>query len=104
MGRVNILDYVDQAYSSADGRTIYEVIVNNLKAGRPVQVSFEGIDAIPTSFVNNAFIPLLQEFSFEDIKRYVSFIHTTSQINNMLRSRFQFETSGERAARKLALG
>ena len=97
MVRVKVLDEVAHAYSDVEGKVVHEIVVNHLKAGRPVEVSFEGVDAISTSFVNNAFIALLEDFTFDDIKRTISFVHTNAQINDMLRSRFKFETSGARA-------
>ncbi|ALC55513.1 STAS-like domain-containing protein [Burkholderia pseudomallei] len=94
---IRALDLVAQCYSNADGQKVYEAIVRLLSKGEPVVVSFDGVDAVPSSFVNSAFIALLEKFPFDRVKQLLSFRQTTPQINEMIRSRFAFEA--ERRAR-----
>lgn len=96
MGRtVNIIvkDYVREVYSNDDGLIIYHVLKKELNNANHVHVSFKEIYALNTSFVNSAFIELLNDFEFEYIKEHVHFIDSTKQINNIIRDRFLFETS-----------
>lgn len=91
MGLIRVLDFVDRCYNSEDGEVIHDVIVARLSTEPELLVSLEGIDSVPSSFVNVAFIRLLELMSFDEIKRRVRFINTNSQINEMIRSRFVFE-------------
>ena len=94
---IRALDVVDQCYSNSDGQKLFVVISDYVRRGEPIVVSFDGVDTLPSSFVNCAFIPLLDSFDFERIKETLSFSNTTPQINEMIKSRFMFEVSRRRA-------
>ena len=87
------LSLVPQCYNWADGDVIFHAIDDSLSRGKDVTVSFEGVDSLPSSFVNAALIPLLAKYSFKDIKSRLHFTHTNSQINDIIRKRFAFETA-----------
>jgi phosphatidylserine/phosphatidylglycerophosphate/cardiolipin synthase-like enzyme len=90
---IRALDIVAQCYSNADGQKIYEAVYDYVARGEEVTVSFDGVDAVPSSFVNTAFIALLEHFPFQRIRETLSFSKTTPQINEMIRTRFAFESS-----------
>ncbi|AJY23014.1 hypothetical protein CH72_2376 [Burkholderia ambifaria AMMD] len=90
---IRALDIVKQCYSNADGHKLYEAIYAPIKRGEGVVVSFDGVDALPSSFVNSAFIALLEQFPFQRIRETLSFVNTTPQINQMIRTRFAFEAT-----------
>lgn len=96
---IRALDVVKQCYSNDDGNKLYSVISSRLKSKEKTVISFEGVDSIPSSFVNSAFIILLDQFDFDEIKRLLSFQKTTPQINEMIRSRFAFETQRRKSER-----
>jgi hypothetical protein len=98
---IRILDHIATPSSYSDGETIYRLISTELKAGRSVQVSFSDIKSIPSAFVNAAFIRLLEEFSFDDIKARLEIVESTRQINRLIKDRFAFASSTER---RLAAG
>lgn len=89
--KINILDYVSQCYTQTDGEVIADVINSCLKNNEKAIVSFSDIYAVPSSFVNAAFISLLDEFTFDEIRAQVMFVNTTKQINEMIKKRFDFE-------------
>lgn len=93
MGVIRVLDYVDHCYNSEDGKIIHDVIEARLKEDEPLLVSFSGVDSVPSSFVNTALVSLLARYEFSQIKRLLRFADTTSQINDMIRSRFNFEVN-----------
>lgn len=95
---IRVLDIVDQCYSNADGHKLFEAVLGPVTRGEKVVVSFDGVDAVPSSFVNSAFIALLERIPFEQIKRTLSFKETTPQINEMIRSRFSFEAARRSAS------
>lgn len=78
--------------SNDDGKKLYVLIYRALMDGDNVNVSFKGIDGLSSSFINSAFIELLNNFDFEYIKRKLSFSHSNKQINSLILSRFKFET------------
>lgn len=91
MGMIRVLDLVDRCYNGEDGQVIHDAIVSKLKSDEQLVVSLEGVDSVPSSFVNVAFISLLDMWNFDEIKRRLRFVNTNSQINDMIRSRFSFE-------------
>lgn len=88
---IRILDYVNQCYTQEDGQKIYSVILPYLEKETTIELSFDGVEYVPSSFVNTAFIALLEKFSFQTIRSYLIFVDTTKQINEMIRDRFLFE-------------
>lgn len=91
MGTVRVLDFVERCYNSNDGQVIHDVIEQRLSSGDSVTLSFDGVDSVPSSFVNVALISFLDRFDFDEIKRRLRFVNTSAQINEMIRSRFAFE-------------
>lgn len=91
MGLIRVLDLVDRCYNSEDGEVIHDAIVARLPSDSELFVSLDGVDSVPSSFVNVAFIRLLERMSFDEIKRKIHFVNTNSQINEMIKSRFTFE-------------
>lgn len=96
---VRALDLVSRCYSNDDGHKLYIVVVERLRRNEKITISFEGVDSLPSSFVNSAFIALLDDFSFDFIKSHLTFVRTTPQINEMIRNRFAFETQRRIAER-----
>jgi hypothetical protein len=96
---IRALDLVKQCYSNDDGNKLFTVIAARMRQKEKTTISFDGVDSVPSSFVNSAFIMLLDDFGFEEIKRYLSFQRTTPQINEMIRSRFSFENQRRQAER-----
>ncbi|MGG3693905.1 STAS-like domain-containing protein [Heyndrickxia ginsengihumi] len=88
---IRVKDLVDQVYSNNDGMVIYNELKNQLDNDNKVAVSFDDIGALNSSFVNSAFIELLNDFDFQFIKNNLRFVNSTKQINEMIKSRFAFE-------------
>lgn len=90
---IKILDYVPQCYTRGDGEIISNVITDCLMKGDKAIVSFAGVYGVPSSFINAAFISLLDDFPFDEIRARVTFIHSTRQINEIIKKRFDFEVN-----------
>jgi len=100
MGRlvnIRVKDYVDQVYSNDDGKIIYNELKKELARSNKIAVSFKEISALNSSFVNSAFIELLEDYDFQFIKENLRFVDSTKQINNMIKSRFSFEVNHRKA-------
>lgn len=89
---IRVLDHTINPSSYKDGEVIFTLISDLIKQDQQVVVDFSGLTSIPSAFVNSAFIRLLEHFSFEQVKRNLSFINSTRQINQLIKSRFDFVT------------
>ena len=54
---------------SSDGDKVYELIDESLKADNPVNLSFEGIDLLTTTFLNSAIGRLYGVYDKENLKK-----------------------------------
>jgi hypothetical protein len=90
---VRALDLVVHCYTQEDGHAVYRAILPLLEQGKNVDLSFDGVETVPSSFINTALISLLEKLSFDTIKAQLRFVDTTRQINEMIRSRFDFEVN-----------
>ncbi|MFP7171967.1 STAS-like domain-containing protein [Terribacillus halophilus] len=93
MGFLRILDHVERCYSNEDGIVIFNKLSEQLKKGEKVTLSFMHVDTVTSSFVNSALIELLEQYSFDYIKRNIKFVDTNSLINDMIKRRFSFEVN-----------
>lgn len=98
---IKIYDLSHECQTNDDGKKVFQVIAPLLIKGEIVELSFEKIRSLPSSFVNTAFIDLLEVTSFENIKKLLRFTHTTPQINDVIKRRFQSEMV--RAQKKLSV-
>ncbi|WP_342505598.1 STAS-like domain-containing protein [Sporosarcina sp. FSL K6-2383] len=85
---IRISDVVNSTSFNKDGEIIFDLVKTALLNNQQVTVSFEGIYALNTSFVNSAFIELLEHFSFDEIKNNLKFVDSTKQINSIIGKRF----------------
>ena len=90
---IDVLRHVPHAWTADDGMVIHELVAPLLARGESATVSFEGVGAVTTSFVNGAFIELLERFDFPYIKAHLRVVKSTGQINRMIKERFDFEVN-----------
>jgi STAS-like domain of unknown function (DUF4325) len=77
------------ADTNLDGAAVLAVLKKLLDDGVCVTVSFAGLQIATSSFVNSAFVPLLDHFSFSHIKENLKIINSTRQINEMIKMRME---------------
>lgn len=94
--KIYIKEIVDSPSLNEHGEEIFDLIKKKLEVNEKVTISFKGIYALNSSFVNSAFIELLEYFPFEKIKMYVHFLDSTKQINGTILKRFNEEIKKER--------
>ena len=90
MATVRITDHVQQASTYDDGQVIFNLIANDVRSGRPVVVSFEGLHAVPSAFINAALLQLVETVPLEQIFRSLQITNSTKFINDMINRRFAF--------------
>lgn len=91
MVNIKIVDVLNSYYTNDDGDKLFDLIINNLNGDNSVEISFEGIDSVNSSFVNSAFIRLLDLYTFDEVRKKLSFTNTNKQINLLILNRFKFE-------------
>jgi len=97
MGRLlRIIDHVNQCYSNGDGETIQNLLLKHFKDGEKVVISFQEIDSASSSFINSAFIELLERHDFDFIKSHLGFTDTSKSINDTIKGRFSFEVNNRK--------
>ena len=82
---IEALNLVPHCYTWEDGIVVGEAIRNALKSGNKIVISFAGVEDVPSSFVNAAFVALLDDFTYEFIRENISVVSSTRQINDMIK-------------------
>lgn len=90
MVKIRITDHVTHASSYDDGQVIYDLIAPNVRAGETVEVSFQGIHAVPSAFINAAFLQLVEIAPLPRVKAALRVTDSTKFINDLIRRRFAF--------------
>jgi hypothetical protein len=82
---ITALDHVPHCYSTADGLEIARLLRRQLSAGKPVILSLAGVSDIPSSFVNAAFVSLLNNFDADWLRANLSIVDASHQAAEMVR-------------------
>jgi hypothetical protein len=70
MKKLNILDLVgEDCITIEDGEKVYDLIHPELKACRPVELDFAGVEVFAAPFFDAAVGRLLEEFTPDDLNR-----------------------------------
>ncbi|MBD9406298.1 STAS-like domain-containing protein [Acidovorax sp. ACV02] len=87
---IRILDHVEHASSYEDGDAIFKLISAPISRGEDVVVSFDGIQAVPSAFINASLVRLAELTTVGEIRAHLKIAQSTRQINDLIRSRFDF--------------
>jgi hypothetical protein len=87
---IRILDYVEHASTYEDGDVIFKLISGPIVNGDDVVVSFDGIQAVPSAFINASLVRLAELAPIVEIRAHLKIAQSTRQINELIRSRFDF--------------
>lgn len=87
---IRILDHVQQCSSYEDGEVIYKLISGPIANGQDVSLSFAGVDALPSAFVNASIVRLVEVATLSAIRQHLKILDSTKQINELIRSRIAF--------------
>ena len=74
-----------------EGTKIFKILCDNWNTEETISVSFRDLGAVSSSFINTAFIGLLERYSFNEIKSKLRFVDTMKLHNDLIRSRFEYE-------------
>lgn len=95
MKTIIVRDILTSTALNEDGEVLFNHIRASFDKGEKVTVSFEGIAALNTSFVNSAFADLLDYYSFSFIKEYLVIINSTKGINRLIGKRMKEENESK---------
>jgi STAS-like domain of unknown function (DUF4325) len=87
---ITALDHVQQCSTYSDGQVIFDLLLPAIKRGEDVTLSFRGVTALPSAFVNSAILRLVEEVPVDEIKAHLRLSDSTRQINELIRDRFAF--------------
>lgn len=86
---VRVKDHVQYAYTYEEGQVIYELIEPAIARGDAVTVSFDGLKAVPSSFINASILQLADRFSIDHIRTHLQIADSTRFINELIKRGFQ---------------
>lgn len=87
---IRVLDHVPQCSSYADGEVIFNLIAPYIEQHETVTLSFDGVLAVPSSFVNAALVQLVERVTLDEVKKHLRITDSTREINQLLRTRFEY--------------
>lgn len=90
MVAIRIIDHVKQPSSYEDGQLIFNLIRDDVRNGKGVEVSFEGLHAVPSAFINAALVQLVESMPMQQIFSSLKITHSTKFINDLIKRRFAF--------------
>ena len=90
MDVITIKEITEHTSDYSDGEGTFQKINDYLTKEEVVAVSFEGLSAVTSAFINSALIRLLEYHSYEKIKRLLKVINSTRAINETIIERFEF--------------
>lgn len=82
---VRVLDVVAACNTSAEGALLADALRAQLKSGRSVRLSFEGVSDVPSSFINASLVQLFNEMQDEGLSRSLAIGEVNTQIAEMIR-------------------
>ncbi len=88
---VKVLDIVENCYTWSTGEIVADVIRKSFARDEKIVLSFKDVTDIPSSFVNAAFISLLNDYSYDYIRLKLTLTSCSPQIVDMINQRFKFE-------------
>jgi len=90
---IRILDVTAGADTQEQGIALYGILADLLKTTDVVSVSFDGVDIATSSFVNAAFVPLLTNMSFSEVKRRIRIVRASRQTIDLIKRRLTREAT-----------
>jgi STAS-like domain of unknown function (DUF4325) len=95
---IRVKRLVDACDTNSHGEVVRAAIVSALAVDDVVVLSFSGVSNATSSFVNSAFVDLLETMPFDEIKRRVRVIDASRQIIEMIKLRMTSEARRVAAA------
>lgn len=98
MELIRIKDHVSHASTYEEGDVIFALLQAAFHRNTAVQLSFDGINAVPSAFINAALVRLVEEHDMSVVKRLLRISDSNRGINEMIKQRFEFVTAQKKQA------
>ena len=82
---VKVLDIVSRYDTSADGERLHAYLGSAFLRGDNLTLSFDGVDGVPSSFVNASLVQLTDELGRDRVRARLKIVDCTPQVADMLR-------------------
>lgn len=99
---IKVLELVPDCNSRSSGEIVGAAILSALQSNRKATISFVGVNDVPSVFVNSAFVPLLEHFSYDRLRQMLTVTNSTRQINDIIKRRLSFEANRVSTTTKMA--
>jgi hypothetical protein len=96
---ISVIEVAGRGDTADQGVLLHKALVISLRrSSGPISIDFQGLTTITSSFANLAFVQLLTEWPFSELKKRLKIVNSTRQINEMVKSRLEREGDGHAAA------
>lgn len=82
---ITVLDHIPHCYSTKDGEVIQALLRRAFTFEQRVTLSFSGVSDVPSSFVNAALVPFVQERGSDWLKTHLIITCVNKQIADVIR-------------------
>ena len=89
---IELKNVLNQHVTNEDGDLLFNIIRDEFEKDNKVNISMLDVYGLNTSFVNSAFIQLLEHYSYDFIKKNLTFSNSNKQINDAILENFQYQT------------
>jgi len=90
---IHVTDHLSGCATNEDGEVLLGLVEDAIRREGSAVVDFHGVLYTTTSFVNSAFLPLLERMSFDEVKKRLRIVKAYPQITSMIRDRMSQESS-----------
>lgn len=84
---IHVTDHLSGCATNEDGELLLALVEDEFAREGFATVDFHGVIYTTTSFVNSAFVPLLDRMPLDDIKKMLKIVRAYPQITSMIRER-----------------
>lgn len=89
---IELKNVLNQHVTNEDGDLLFNIIRDEFEKDNKVNISMLDVYGLNTSFVNSAFIQLLEHYSYDFIKKNLTFSNSNKQINDVILENFKYQT------------
>ena len=89
---IELKNVLNQHVTNEDGDLLFNIIRDEFEKDNKVNISMLDVYGLNTSFVNSAFIQLLEHYSYDFIKKNLTFSNSNKQINDVILENCKYQT------------
>ncbi len=82
-----VIELVPACDTNEQGIVVYNYVMKQISLGGSVTLDFTGVPNVTTSFVNSAFVNLLDIIGYQDLKARLRLVGVNRQIGKMVQGR-----------------